>query len=134
MNELLDKVDPITEGYAGDELGAAQAQRRLEAIERRFADYMVQVAAIDPVPDEIRAAHDAYAHTYVFEDSYLVALAAALPDRDFEDLPNTEDLQREAIIAWRTRLQVVADRLGVELPADLQIAGRGEIRPDPTGE
>ncbi len=134
VNELLDKVDPITEGYAEGELGAAQAQRRLEVIERRLVDYMVQVAAIDPVPDEIRAAHDAYAHTYVYEDSYLVALAAALPDRDFEGLPNTEDLQREAIIAWRTRLQVVADRLGVELPADLQIAGRGEIRPAPTGD
>jgi hypothetical protein len=134
VNELLDRVDPVTGAYAEGELSGLQAQRRLEAIERRFAGFMVRVAAIDPVPEEIRAAHDAYAHTYVFEDSYLVALAAALPDRDFADLPNTEDRQREAIIAWRTRLQVVADRLGVQLPADLQIAGRGEIRPNPTGD
>ena len=134
VNDLLDRVDPITEAYAEGELGPDQAQRRLEAVERRFAAYMVQLGAIEDVPDQVREVHDAYAYTYVYEDSYLVALAAAIPERDFEDLPNTEDRQREAIIAWRTRLQVVADELGVELPADLQIAGRGEIRPEPTGD
>ena len=87
-----------------------------------------------PVPRSIAAAQAAYAHTYVLEDSYLSALTAALPDRDLTDLPHTADRQRAAIIAWRIRLEVVARRLGVRLPRDLQQAGRGEIAPSPEGD
>jgi hypothetical protein len=93
----------------------------------------VKVAALRPVPPPLRAAQASYAHTYVLEDAYLSALVAALPGRRFEDLPDTQNRQRAAIIAWRIRLEVLADRLGVRLPADLQAAGRGEIAPSPSG-
>ena len=92
------------------------------------------VAAVQDVPDELRAAQDAYAHTFVLQDTYLSALAAALPGRQFDELPDFQNEQRVAIIAWRTRLQVLADRWGATLPADLQAAGRGEISPSPTGD
>ena len=49
-------------------------------------------------------------------------------------MPDFQNEQRAAIIAWRTRLEVLADRWGATLPADLQVAGRGEISPSPTGD
>jgi hypothetical protein len=134
VNRLLDRADPILSAYSEHRLGPGQAQRRMDALERRFAAYAVKVAALGPVPPAVLAAHRAYAHTYVLEDSYLSALAAAIPERDFEDLPNTQARQRAAIIAWRIRLQVLARRLGIALPRDLQVAGRGEIAPSPTGD
>lgn len=134
VNELLDEADPIMSAYAEGEIDAKQALRRFGALERRFADYTVRIAAIEDVPEEMRAAHDAYAHTYVFEDAYLSALEAAIPSREFDELPDTQHQQRAAIIAWRTRLQVLADRVGAELPEDLQAAGRGEIAPSPLGD
>lgn len=133
-NELLDKADPILGAYADHEIGAAEAHRRVDALERGLAGYAVDIAAVDDVPAEMSAAHDAYAHTWILEDSYLSALAEAVPEREFDELPNTQDQQRAAIIAWRTRLEVVADRLGVDLPRDIQVAGRGEIAPSPVGD
>jgi hypothetical protein len=133
VNRLLDRADPILSAYSEQRLGPGEAQRRMDALERRFAAYAVKVAALRPVPPVVLAAHRAYAHTYVLEDSYLSALAAAIPERDFEHLPDTQARQRAAIIDWRIRLQVVAKRLGIRLPRDLQVAGRGEIAPSPTG-
>jgi hypothetical protein len=134
INELLDEADPILEGYRDGDLSAKQAQRGIDRIERGAAGYAVRIAAIEDVPDELRPVHDAYAHTFVLQDTYLSALAAALPDRRFDELPSFQNEQRAAIIAWRTRLQVLADRWGARLPANLQIAGRGEISPAPTGD
>jgi hypothetical protein len=134
INELLDKADPVLEGYRDGDLTAKQAQRGIDRIERGAADYAVRIAAVEDVPDELRAAQDAYAHTFVLQDTYLSALAAALPGRQFDELPDFQNEQRAAIIAWRTRLQVLADRWGATLPADLQVAGRGEISPSPTGD
>lgn len=133
-NELLDKADPILGAYADHEIGAGEAQRRVEAMERRLAGYAVDIAAVDDVPVEMEAVHDAYAHTWILEDSYMSALAEAVPEREFDELPDTEDDQRAAIIAWRTRLEVVAARSGVDLPRDIQVAGRGEIAPSPVGD
>ncbi len=112
----------------------SKAQRRLGRIERRFGHYAAAAAEVRPVPASMRAANRAYAHTYVFEDSYLAALVAALPGREFDALPNTENRQRRAIVAWRIRLETVAHETGVKLPADIQQAGRGEIRPSPAGD
>ncbi len=134
VNELLDEADPIMAAYNQGRLSAEQAQRRFDSLERRFADYTVRIAALEDVPEQIRTEHDAYAHTYILEDAYLSALEAAIPEREFDELPDTQHAQRAAIIDWRTRLQVLADRLGLELPADLQAAGRGEIAPSPLGE
>ena len=133
-NKLLDGADPILSAYDDGALTAKQAERRVNALERRFADFTVRIAAVGPVPPAIAHAHRAYAHTYVYEDAYLSALAAAVPQREFDDLPDTKDRQRAAIIAWRTRLEVLAERYGLELPADIQLAGRGEIAPSPAGE
>lgn len=134
INELLDKGDPILGAYADGELSAGQARRRLGRLEAGVAEYAVQIAEVEPVPEEMRGAHDAYAHTFVLQDTYLSALVAALAERSFEDLPSFQNQQRAAIIAWRTRLRVLADRWGAKLPANLQVAGRGEISPSPTGE
>jgi hypothetical protein len=134
INELLDEADPILEGYRDGELNAAQAERRMGRIERGTADYAVRIASVEPVPDEMRVAQDAYAHTFVLQDTYLSALVAALKDRAFDELPHFQNEQRAAIIAWRTRLQVLANRWGAKLPTDLQIAGRGEISPAPEGD
>jgi hypothetical protein len=134
INELLDRADPILEGYRDGDLSVAEARRRLGHLERGVADYAVRIAQIEPVPAEMRATQDAYAHTFVLQDTYLSALVAALRERDFEDLPHFQNQQRAAIIAWRTRLQVLADRWDAALPANLQIAGRGEISPAPTGD
>ena len=104
-------------------------------LERGTADYAVKIAEVEPVPDEMRAAQDAYAHTFVLQDTYLSALTAALKDRAFDELPHFQNEQRAAIIAWRTRLQVLADRWGATLPANLQIAGAERSpRPRPATE
>jgi hypothetical protein len=134
INDLLDKADPILEGYDEGDLSAAQAERRMGRIERGAAGYAVRIASIDDVPDEMRAAQDAYAHTFVLQDTYLSALTSVLKDRTFDELPHFQNRQRAAIIAWRTRLEVLAGRWGATLPANLQIAGRGEISPAPTGD
>src|SRR5262245_53600675 len=134
INELLDRADPILEGYRDGDVTARAAQRRIDRLERGVAAYAVRIAAIDDVPDEMRAANDAYAHTFVLQATYLSALAAAIPGRQFDELPHFQNQQRAAIIAWRTRLHVLADRWGATLPADLQVAGRGEISPSPEGD
>jgi hypothetical protein len=81
INELLDKADPILEGYRDGDLSAKQAHRGIERIEGGAAGYAVRIAAIQDVPAEMRAAQDSYAHTFVLQDTYLSALAAALPRR-----------------------------------------------------
>ena len=134
INELLDQADPILEGYRDGDLTAGQAKRRMGRIERGVARYAVRIAEVQPVPSEMRAAQDAYAHTFVLQDTYLSTLVAAIPTRAFDELPHFQSQQRAAIIGWRTRLQVLADRWGAKLPANLQIAGRGEISPSPTGD
>jgi hypothetical protein len=134
INELLDRADPILEGYNDGDLTAAEAERRMGRLERGVAAYAVKIAEVKPAPEEMRAAQDAYAHTFVLQDTYLSALAAALPTRAFDELPHFQNEQRAAIIAWRTRLEVLANRWGATLPANLQIAGRGEISPAPEGD
>jgi len=113
VNRLLDGADPILGAYREHRISARVVQRRFGRLERRFAGYAADVAAIRPVPASLRRAQAAYAHTYVLEDSYLSALTAALPDRGFDELPHTADRQRAAIIAWRIRLEVLARRLSV---------------------
>jgi hypothetical protein len=133
VNRLLDRADPTLSALSDHRLPAAVAQRRLGRLERRFAADAVKIAAVGTAPEPLRAAQRAYAHTYVLEDSYLSALVAALPDRSFDELPDTQGAQRAAITAWRIQLEVQARHLGLRLPADLQAAGRGEIAPSPTG-
>jgi hypothetical protein len=134
INELLDRADPVLEGYRDGDLSATRAKRAMGRIERGVARYAVRIAAVQDVPEEMRAAHDAYAHTFVLQDTYLSALVAALPERAFDELPHFQNQQRAAIIAWRTRLVVLAGRWGATLPANLQVAGRGEISPAPGGD
>jgi len=86
------------------------------------------------VPSRLAAAQRAYAHTYDLEDAYLRALVAAIPGRDFDSLPRTAEAQRRAIVIWRRRLEGEAERAGVILPQDIEVAGRGEIAPSPLGD
>lgn len=132
VNHLLDGADPVLSAYAERRLGAHPAQRRIDALERSFAADAVRIAEVR-APASLRALQRSYAHTYVLEDAYLSALAAALPQRSFDELPNTQSRQRAAITGWRIGLEAEAERLGARLPADLQAAGRGEIAPSPSG-
>jgi hypothetical protein len=133
VNRLLDHADPILTAYSRHRLDPPEAERQMNSLEARFAAYTVKINGLGPVPPALAVAQHAYAHTYILEDAYLSALAAAIPSRSFDNLPKTQDAQRAAIIGWRTRLQIVADRLGMRLPSDLQVAGRGEIAPSPQG-
>jgi hypothetical protein len=133
VNRLLDQADPILEAYRGHQISPKEAGRRFDRLERRFAGYTERIAAIEPKNALLARLHRPYAHTYVLEDAYLSALAAALPERQFDHLPDTQARQRAAIIEWRTQLTLLAARTGVRLPSDLQRAGRGEIAPSPGG-
>jgi hypothetical protein len=133
VNSLLDGADPILSANHDHGISPRVASQRMSALERRFAVYTVDMAAIQPATAQLRAVNAPYAHTYILEDSYLSALASGLTEQDLDDLPDTSSEQRAAIVQWRTGLTVLARRAGVRLPADLQVAGRGEIRPSPDG-
>ncbi len=132
VNRLLDDADPILEAYRDHRQTGDQAAAAMGALERRFAQYTEQINALQPTDATLADLHRPYAHTYILEDSYLNALVAALPGGDFSTLPNTQAAQRAAIIEWRIGLEILARRDGVQLPGDLQQAGRGEIAPSPT--
>jgi hypothetical protein len=133
VNKLLGGADPILAGYARHTLSAAEAQGGMRRLERRFARYVAQVAAVRPVPPDLTAAQRAYAHTYVQEDAYLRALISALPGRRWGNLPHTEASQRKALVAWRAAIALQAARLDVAIPGDLAMAGRDEVAPSPLG-
>jgi hypothetical protein len=133
VNNLLEGADPILSAYHDRRISPRQASQRMSALERRFAAYTVDIAAIAPTTAQLRSVNAPYAHTYILEDSYLSALTTGLAESNLDDLPDTGSEQRAAIIQWRTGLTVLARRAGLDLPADLQAAGRGEIRPSPEG-
>jgi hypothetical protein len=109
------------------------AARRIEQLERRFAEFTVDIAAVDQQTGVLAHLQAEYAQTYVLEDAYLSALVSGLAGDDLSDLPNTQAEQRAAIIRWRTGLAVLARKVRLTLPADLQQAGRGEIAPSAQG-
>jgi hypothetical protein len=133
VNRLLEGADPILGAFHDRRITPREAARRMGRLERRFAAYAVDVAAIDPPTAQLRTLHTGYAGTYVFEDSYLSALVAGLADGELSNLPNTQAAQRAAITRWRIGLMVLARAADAPLPADLQQAGRGEIAPSPEG-
>jgi hypothetical protein len=133
VNKLLGGADPILEAFHDRRITPGEAARRMGQLERRFADYAVDIAAVNPPTAQLRALNAGYANPYVFEDAYLSALVAGLADGELTGLPNTQAAQRAAIIRWRTKLTVLAHAAHAPLPADLQQAGRGEIAPSPNG-
>jgi hypothetical protein len=133
VNRLLEGADPILSAYRERRIPAREASLRMGGLERRFAAYTVEIAAVEPATAALRSLNMPYAHTYILEDSYLSALTAGLARGDLGGLPNTQSAQRAAIVQWRTGLTVLAYRVGLTLPADLQAAGRGEIAPSPSG-
>jgi hypothetical protein len=133
VNRLLEGADPILAAFRDGHIRAASAAARMAVLERRFALFTVDVAAIHPATPTLRELHFEYAGTYVLEDAYLSALASGLASGELGDLPNTQAAQRATIIRWRTGLEVLAREASLALPPDLQQAGRGEIAPSPTG-
>jgi hypothetical protein len=133
VNSLLNGADPVLVAYREHRLSGQQAASELGRLEQRFATYTVDINAVQPSDPTLADIHAPYAHTYVLEDSYLSALVATLPGGDFSSLPNTQSDQRAAIIEWRTQIEVLARKLDVRLPGDLQQAGRGEIAPAVVG-
>ena len=133
VNRLLDTADPLLARWRDHRITGAQAAAAMSALEQRFAAYTVQINALAPADPTLQRIHAPYAHTYLFEDAYLRALAAALPTRTFASLPRTAEQQRAAIIVWRVQIEALGRALHVALPADLEHAGRGDIAPSPTG-
>lgn len=133
VNQLLAGADPILSAYHDHTISPTQATSEMDRLERRFADYTVQIHALKPAGSVLAGLNETYAHTYVLEDSYLATLVSDMPGGDFSSLPNTQSDQRAAVIQWRTQLHVLALQTGVRLPADLDVAGRGEIAPSPQG-
>jgi hypothetical protein len=133
VNRLLNGADPILAAFREHRITRKQAAQRIGALELRFAAFTVKVNEVQPTTPSLRALQAEYAHTYILEDAYLSALVSGLANDELGDLPNTQDEQRAAIIAWRTGLTVLAARVGMTLPEDLQQAGRGEIAPSPGG-
>jgi hypothetical protein len=131
VNQLLTGADPILEAYTKHTISPVKASARMGELESKFAGYTVDIAAVKPAMPALRALHAEYAHTYILEDSYLSALTAGLAQRQLGDLPDTQAVQRAAIIQWRTGLEVLAREAHATLPVDLQQAGRGELRPFP---
>jgi hypothetical protein len=133
VNRLLGGADPILSAYRVGRISSQQAALRMGALERRFAAYTVDIAALKPATAQLRSLNAPYAHTYILEDAYLSALTSGLAARNLDGLPDTQAAQRAAIIQWRTDLTVLARRTTLDLPGDLQAAGRGEIAPSPGG-
>jgi hypothetical protein len=133
VNRLLEGADPILSAFRDHRLTPVGASQQMDRLERRFARYAAEIAAVSPRPPKLSALHAGYAETYVFEDAYLSALVAGLASDNFSALPNTQAAQRAAIIRWRIGLEVLARHAHVSLPADLQQAGRGELAPSPLG-
>ncbi|HEY2522541.1 MAG TPA: hypothetical protein VGJ19_20695 [Streptosporangiaceae bacterium] len=133
VNRLLDQADPILDAFHDHRITPAVASARMGAMEQQFAALTVEMDTIAPANPALARINAPYAHTYVLEDTYLAALASGLADNDFDGLPDTQDQQRQAIVAWRTALEVAAARVGYVLPGDIQQAGRGEIAPGVNG-
>ena len=134
VNALLNNADPIIDGFKDKELTDAQASAQMGGLEQSFADFTVEVNALQPTDPTLAAINTPYAHTFILEDSYLNALVNGLAEDDFDSLPDTQSDQRAAIIEWRVQLEILAMRLHVTLPADIQQAGRGEIAPSVSGD
>jgi hypothetical protein len=133
VNSLLKGADPILGAFHERRIRPGAAAARMDRLERRFASYALDVAALTPSTAALRRLNSGYAATYVLEDSYLSALVAGLTDGALGDLPDTQAEQRAAIIRWRIGLSVLARAAGASLPPDLQQAGRGEIAPSLDG-
>jgi len=133
VNALLNNADPIIEGFKSKKLTDAEASAQMGALEQSFATFTVEANALQLADPALAAINAPYAHTFILEDSYLNALVNGLAEDNFDSLPNTQSDQRAAIIEWRVQLEVLAQRLHVSLPEDLQQAGRGEIAPSVSG-
>jgi hypothetical protein len=134
VDALLEKgTDPILDAYQAHQVTPAQASLEMNDLEERFAGYVVTMLEITPSNPTLARLNQPYARTYYLEDSYLSTLASDLNEGDFDNLPDTQDQQRLAIIEWRTQLQILAQRDHVRLPTDIEQAGRGEIAPSLSG-
>jgi len=76
--------------------------------------------------------HAPDARTYLLEDAYLGAFAAALPGADFASLPRTAAQQRRTIVIGRNQVRALGCA-SVCPSRHLGHAGRGDIAPSPTG-
>ncbi len=133
VNHLLENADPVIAGYRDHHLSGEEAATAMGGLEQRLATYMVDINGLQPSDARLAGINAPYAHTYILEDAYLNALAAGLSNGDLSGLPDTQSEQRDAIIAWRVQLEVLAQQLSLVLPGDLQQAGRGEIAPSVSG-
>jgi hypothetical protein len=133
VDALLEGTDPILDAYHAQRVTPAQASLEMNDLEERFAGYVVSMREINPSNPTLARLNQPYARTYYLEDSYLSTLASDLNEGDFDNLPDTQDQQRLAIIEWRTQLEIMARRDHVQLPADIEQAGRGEIAPSLSG-
>ncbi len=133
VNRLLATADPILDAYHDKTITGAVASSRMTTLEEHFAGYLVQLYDVTPANPALAKINAPYLHVYFQGDNYLSVLADDLNDGDFDNLPDTANQERLALIEWRTELQSLALKTGVKLPADIGDAGRGEIVPSPDG-
>jgi len=133
VNRLLDGADPLLARWRDHRITGAQAASAMRGLEQQFAAYTVEINARQPADPTLQRVNLPYARTYLLEDAYLRALAAALPSANFASLPRTAAQQRRTIVIWRNQVQALGRALRVALPRDLGHAGRGDIAPSPTG-
>jgi hypothetical protein len=133
VNRLLEGADPVLRALHEHRISSTIAARQIDQLERRFAEYTLDIANVAPQLPALARPAEEYAHTYVLEDSYLSALASGLATGDLTHLPDTQAEQRAAIIGWRTSVTLLARKVGAALPGDLHDAGRGEIAPSAQG-
>ena len=133
VDALLGGTDPILHAYNAHQVTPAQSSLEMSKLEERFAGYVVAMQEINLSNKTLARDNKPYAYTYYLEDNYLSTLASDLNESDFDNLPDTQDQQRLAIIVWRTQMEILATHDGVTLPADIQQAGRGEIVPSLSG-
>jgi hypothetical protein len=129
VNSLLEGADPILDAYHHHKITPFKASQEFAAMEVKFAAYALRMQQITPADATLQAINAPYAHTYFLEDAYLATLASDLREGDFDNLPNTQNAQRLAIIEWRIQLELLAAKAHVTLKPDIQQAGRGEIAP-----
>ena len=128
VNRLLARADPILTAYSRHPVGAREAERQTDKLARRpicclhgedqragagFAGTGGGTARLRP--------------TYILEDAYLSALAAAIPSRCFDNLPRRRVRSAPRSSPGAPGFRSSPIDWACALPPDLQVAGRGKI-------
>ncbi len=71
VNALLNNADPIINGFKDKQLTDAQASAQMGGLEQSFADFTVEVNALQPADPTLASINAPYAHTFILEELVL---------------------------------------------------------------